>query len=76
MFYKFDIYGLFAGTTSVAEDRTTTVAPPNDSNKQWNWNGYNWVGLPLDWKYVQAEYVAPPVVEETPAPTEPTPPTE
>ena len=74
MFYKFDINGIYCGTTSTQEPYSTSVAPP-DANETatWVWNHYDWVALPLGWKPIQAEYVAPPVVE---TPAESTPPTE
>lgn len=74
MFYKFEISGLYCGTSETEVPYSTSVAPPDENvTAKWVWNHVNWVGLPLTWKYVQAEYV-PPVVEETPA--EETPPTE
>jgi hypothetical protein len=77
MFYKFEISGLYCGTSETEVPYSTSVAPPDENETaKWVWNHVNWVGLPLTWKYVQAEYIEPPVVEETPAetPTEETPP--
>ena len=84
MFYKFDINGIYCGTTSTQEQYTTSVAPPDENETAtWVWNHVSWVGLPMNWKPVQAEYIPvveetpAPVVEETPAPVvEETPPTE
>jgi len=45
MFYKFLKTGKYAGTCETQEERTTSVAPPNDDSKQWIWNGLNWVGV-------------------------------
>jgi hypothetical protein len=79
MYYKFEIYGLYCGTSEEKIPYSTDVAPPDENvTAKWVWNHVNWVGLPLDWEYVQATYNEPPVVTpvvETPAeetPTEPT----
>lgn len=70
MFYKFNINGIYCGTSKNEVEYSTSVAPP-DANETatWVWNHYDWVAMPLGWTPVQAD----PVVEETPAPTEPTP---
>lgn len=74
MYYKFEISGLYCGTSETEVPYSTSVAPPDENETaKWVWNHVNWVGLPLTWQYVQASYT-PPVVEETPA--ESTPPTE
>jgi hypothetical protein len=82
MYYKFEISGLYCGTSDEKIPYSTDVAPPDENvTAKWVWNHYNWVGMPSDWTPVQAEYV--PVVEEAPAtpavetpaeetPTEPT----
>jgi len=76
MYYKFEIYGLYCGTSDEQVPYSTSVAPPDENiTAKWVWNHVNWVGLPLEWEYVPAQYVSPPVVEETPVvetPTEPT----
>lgn len=74
MFYKFDINGIYCGTSKNEVEYSTSVAPP-DANETatWVWNHYDWVAMPLGWTPVQAEYI-PPVVEETP--TEQTTPVE
>ena len=83
MYYKFEISGLYCGTSETEVPYSTSVAPPDENETaKWVWNHVNWVGLPLDWKYVPATYSEPPVVTpvvtpvvETPAeetPTEPT----
>jgi len=76
MYYKFEISGLYCGTSETEVAYSTSVAPPDENiTAKWVWNHVNWVGLPLDWEYVQATYNPPPVVE-TPVvetPTEETP---
>lgn len=83
MYYKFEISGLYCGTSETEVPYSTDVAPPDENiTAKWVWNHVNWVGLPLEWEYVQAQYVEPVVVTpvvtpvvETPAeetPTEPT----
>ena len=74
MYYKFEIYGLYCGTSEEKIPYSTDVAPPDENvTAKWVWNHVNWVGLPLDWEYVQAAYSEPPVVTpvapavETPA---------
>jgi len=72
MYYKFEISGLYCGTSETEVAYSTSVAPPDENiTAKWVWNHVNWVGLPLDWEYVPAQYVASPVVEtpvvETPA---------
>lgn len=77
MFYKFNVNGLYIGTSKTQVAYSTSVAPPDDDSQKWIWNHVSWVGVPITWQYVQPEYKeppAPPVVEETPA--ESTPPTE
>jgi hypothetical protein len=77
MYYKFEISGLYCGTSTEQVPYSTDVAPPDENETaKWVWNHVNWVGLPLTWQYVQATYNPPPVVE-TPVvetPTEETPP--
>jgi hypothetical protein len=71
MFYKFLKTGKYAGTCETQEDRTTTVAPPNDDSKQWIWNGLNWVGVSkkLDFEEKVIQIVPEPITEEVePAP--------
>lgn len=78
MYYKFEISGLYCGTSETEVPYSTSVAPPDENiTAKWVWNHVNWVGLPLDWEYVQATYSEPPVVTPvvTPVvetPTEPT----
>jgi hypothetical protein len=78
MYYKFEISGLYCGTSEEKIPYSCDVAPPDENiTAKWVWNHVNWVGLPLDWEYVQATYSEPTVVETpaTPAaetPTEPT----
>jgi len=71
MYYKFEISGLYCGTSDEQIPYSTDVAPPDENvTHKWVWNHVNWVGLPLEWEYVQATYSEPPVVEtpaETPA---------
>lgn len=80
MFYKFEISGLYCGTSTTQVPYSTSVAPPDENaTAKWVWNHVNWVGLPLDWEPIKSEQVPveiveEPVVEETPA--ESTPPTE
>jgi hypothetical protein len=63
MFYTFDVYGLYTGTSETEVAYSTGVAPPDENvTAKWVWNHVNWVGLPLDWKYAEVEYVATPVV--------------
>lgn len=75
MFYMFNVNGLYVGTSTTEVPYSTSVAPPDENvTAKWIWNHLNWVGVPLDWEYVQATYSEPtvvetPVVEETP-PTE------
>ena len=79
MYYKFETSGLYCGTSETEVPYSTSVAPPNENiTAKWVWNHVNWVGLPLEWEYVPAQYNEP-VVEEAPAtpavetPTEETP---
>jgi hypothetical protein len=78
MYYKFEIYGLYCGTSEEQIPYSTSVAPPDENvTAKWVWNHVNWVGLPLDWEYVPAEYTPPPVVvtpatSATETPAEPT----
>jgi len=78
MYYKFEISGLYCGTSETEVAYSTSVAPPDENiTAKWVWNHVNWVGLPLEWEYVPATYSEPPVVATpaTPAaetPTEPT----
>jgi hypothetical protein len=80
MYYKFEISGLYCGTSDEQIPYSTDVAPPDENiTAKWVWNHVNWVGLPLEWEYVQAQYVEPvvvtPVAPATPAaetPAEPT----
>lgn len=83
MYYKFEISGLYCGTSETEVPYSTSVAPPDENvTAKWVWNHVNWVGLPLEWEYVPATYSEPTVVTpvvtpvvETPAeetPTEPT----
>ena len=66
MFYKFDVSGLYCGSSKVQIDRSTSVAPPDENiTAKWVWNHVNWVGLPLTWEYVPAAY-NPPAPEVTP----------
>ena len=75
MFYKFNVHGIYCGTSTEKIPYSTDVAPPDENETyKWVWNHYNWIGMPSNWTPVQATYVEPPVVEETPA--ESTPPTE
>jgi len=74
MYYKFEISGLYCGTSEEKIPYSTSVAPPDENiTAKWVWNHVNWVGLPLDWEYVQATYSEPTVVTpvapavETPA---------
>ena len=74
MYYKFEISGLYCGTSDEQVPYSTDVAPPDENiTAKWVWNHVNWVGLPLDWEYVQATYNEPTVVTpvapavETPA---------
>lgn len=46
--YKFDLFGFYDGTTTTAAARSTTVAPPDDLGFKYNWNGRDWVTLPLN----------------------------
>ena len=75
MYYKFEISGLYCGTSEENIPYSTSVAPPDENvTAKWVWNHVNWVGLPLDWEYVQATYSEPIVVTpvvETPAETPP-----
>ena len=71
MYYKFEISGLYCGTSEEKIPYSTDVAPPDENvTAKWVWNHVNWVGLPLDWQYVQAEYNPPSVVTPV-APTAP-----
>ena len=83
MYYKFEISGLYCGTSEEKIPYSTSVAPPDENiTHKWVWNHVNWVGLPLEWEYVPATYSEPPAVTpvvtpvvETPAeetPAEPT----
>lgn len=45
MHYLFDLYGRFAGTSEIATDRSTEIAPAQES-QDWNWNGIAWVYVP------------------------------
>jgi hypothetical protein len=80
MYYKFEISGLYCGTSDEQVPYSCDVAPPDENiTAKWVWNHVNWVGLPLDWEYVPATYSEPtvvtPVAPATPAaetPTEPT----
>ena len=66
MFYKFDVSGLYCGSSEVQIDRSTPIAPPDENiTAKWVWNHVNWVGLPLTWQYVPATY-NPPAPEVTP----------
>jgi hypothetical protein len=74
MYYKFEISGLYCGTSETEVAYSTSVAPPDENiTAKWVWNHVNWVGLPLEWEYVQATYSEPTVVTpvapavETPA---------
>lgn len=74
MFYKFDVNGIYGGTSETEVSYSTNVAPTdNNETATWVWNHVNWVAMPLGWKPIQAEYI--PIVEETPVEevTEPTP---
>lgn len=59
MYYTYNSYGFYTGTSTIKTDRCTTVQPPNDDSKKWNWNDVEWVGLPGD-------YQIPPVVSAPP----------
>lgn len=79
MYYKFEISGLYCGTSETEVAYSTSVAPPDENETaKWVWNHVNWVGLPLTWQYVQATYSEPVVtpvvtpVVETPAVETPT----
>ena len=71
MYYKFEISGLYCGTSETEVAYSTSVAPPDESvTPKWVWNHVNWVCLPLDGEGVQGTYNAHPVV--TPVVEDPT----
>lgn len=45
MHYVFDLYGRFSGTSDLAVERSTPVAPP-ELTQDYNWNGVEWVFAP------------------------------
>lgn len=74
MYYKFEISGLYCGTSEEQIPYSTSVAPPDENvTAKWVWNHVNWVGLPLDWEYVQATYSEPSVVTPVVTPVVETP---
>jgi hypothetical protein len=52
MSYYYDNHG-FACLAGLAHGEADHDAP-NDSSQQWNWNGYDWIGLPLDYQVPEA----------------------
>jgi hypothetical protein len=45
IYYLFDDFGRFAGTSDVQAERSTTAAPP-ELTSDYNWNDYEWVYAP------------------------------
>ena len=42
MYYLYDNFGRYAGTSETETERSTSIVPPELTNAS-NWNGYNWV---------------------------------
>lgn len=77
MFYKFDVNGIYCGTSKTEVSYSTNVAPPStDNEKTWVWNHVNWVAMPSGWKPIQHEYTSVTVEPPVEVPSEETPPTE
>jgi hypothetical protein len=69
MFYKFNVNGLYIGTSETEVPYSTSVAPPDDASQKWIWNHVGWVGMPTTWEYVMPDSVVlpvPPAEEPTP----------
>lgn len=80
MFYKFDINGIYIGTSKTEVPYSTSVAPLDENETAtWIWNHVSWIAKPVGWKYpepqagpIPVEEVVEEVVEETPATETPT----
>lgn len=75
MFYKFDVNGIYCGTSKTEEQYSTSVKP-RDKNETatWVWNHAEWVAMPLGWEPLQVDHRF--VIPEAPddLPSEETPP--